>query len=88
MNTLSAEREPDAETVRRLLDTMLAAIPAVQREHMTVRLLSELEYFHYAAGVRCPNWIVRTRAEFAAFGNGLPAREPGTDGGGELVWPR
>jgi hypothetical protein len=60
--------------VRRLLDTMLGAIPADQRVHMTVRLLSELEYFHYAAGVQCPNWIVRTRAEFAAFGNSSPLR--------------
>jgi DNA-directed RNA polymerase specialized sigma24 family protein len=76
----SAERELDAETLRRLLDTMLAAIPAEQRAHMTVRLLSELEYLHYAAGVQCPNWIVRTRAEFAAFGDSSPLGEPGNDG--------
>jgi hypothetical protein len=76
----SAEREPDAETLRRLLDTMLAAIPADQRAHMTVRLLSELEYLHYAAGVQCPTWIQRTRAEFAAFRDGSPIGEPGNDG--------
>ena len=88
MSAPSAERELDTETLRLLLDTMLAAIPADQRAHMTVRLLSELEYFRYAAGVPCPNWIVRTRAEFAAFGNGPPTHESGTDEGGELVWPR
>jgi hypothetical protein len=74
------EYEPDPETLRLVFEMFLDPIPADQRAHMTVRLLSEVEYLHYAAGVRCPRWITRTRAEFAAFGELPPARE--TDGDG------
>ena len=74
------EGGPNAETLRLILAEMLAGIPADQRAHMTVRLLSELEFVYYAAGVRCPSWVTRTRAKFAAFGEGPPAGETDDDG--------